>query len=62
MVVLEIGSGSHFAGVSCKWTSVVFLAGLVVEVVGLVQRSVVVVVWVLVDRRSVLPAAHQVGG
>ena len=52
MVIFEVGSGPHLAGVGGEGTLVVRLAGFVVEVVGLVQRVVVVVVRVLVDGRS----------
>ena len=62
MVIFEVGSGPHLAGVGGEGTLVVRLAGFVVEVVGLVQRVVVVVVRVLVDGRSVPPAAHEVCG
>jgi hypothetical protein len=62
VVVFEIGSGPHLASVGSEWTLVVLLAGLVVEVVGVVQRVVIVVVWVLVNGCSVSPAAHEVCG
>jgi hypothetical protein len=61
VVVFEIGPGPHLAGVGREGTFVMRLAGLVVEVVGLVQRGVIVVVRVFVDRSSVPPAAHEEG-
>jgi hypothetical protein len=61
VVVTEIGSGPHLAGVCREGTLVVRLARLVVEVVGLVQCGVIIVVRVLVDGCSVSPTAHEEG-
>lgn len=62
MVIFEIGSGPHLPGMGRKRTLVVLFAGLVIEVVGLVQCMIIIMMRVLIDRCSVLPATHEVCG